>query len=50
MLDLRIATMAKLYREDEESSEPCCGPGIYRMSMLKANEGNSVYQCYKKQR
>ena len=42
--------MARLYKEAEESSEPCCGPDICRMSMLKANEGNSVYQCYKKQR
>lgn len=36
-LELRNATMARLYKEVEESSEPCCGQDIYRMSMLKAN-------------
>lgn len=50
MLELKNTTMARLYKEIEESSEPCCGPGICRMSMLKANEGNCLFQCYKKQR
>ncbi len=50
MLGLRMATMAKLCREDEESSMPCYGQDIYRMSKQKASEGNCLFQCYKKQR
>lgn len=50
MLGLRMVTMVKLCKGDEESSMPYCGQDIYRMSKLKASEGNCLFQCYKKQR
>lgn len=50
MLGLRMVTMAKLCKGDEESSMPYCGQDIYRMSKLKASEDNCLFQCYKKQR